>query len=131
LCTAFGFYAVGALGMLSADRSSPYLLAVLPMVAIGFASGFVSPAATAPAMGTIEKHRAGVAGAVLNSARQTGAALGVAIFGTLISALHSFEVGMDTALWTAAAVSLMAALVWWFAVAQNTQASELVQNDIA
>lgn len=82
-------------------------------------------------MGTIEKHRAGVAGAVLNSARQTGAALGVAIFGTLISALHSFEVGMDTALWTAAAVSLMAALVWWFAVAQNTQASELVQNDIA
>ena len=117
MCAAFGCYAMGALGMLSADRTSTYWLSVVPMLAIGLASGFVSPAATAPAMGTVEKHRAGVAAAVLNSARQTGAALGVAIFGTLLATLHPFAVGMEAALWTAVVVSLMAASVWWFSLA--------------
>jgi len=122
MCAAFGFYAMGALGMLSASHSSPYWLAVAPLLAIGLASGFVSPAATAPAMGTVEKHRAGVAAAVLNSARQTGAALGVAIFGTLIATLHPFEAGMRAALWTVVVVSIMAALIWWLALVQNRRA---------
>ncbi|MGV7242311.1 MFS transporter [Caballeronia sp. M23-90] len=122
MCAAFGFYAMGALGMLSASHSSPYWLAVAPLLAIGLASGFVSPAATAPAMGTVEKHRAGVAAAVLNSARQTGAALGVAIFGTLIATLHPFEAGMRAALWTAVAVSIAAALMWRLALMQNRHA---------
>ncbi|PRC92515.1 MFS transporter [Solimicrobium silvestre] len=119
MCGAFGCYAAGALGMLWVDQISPYWLAVAPMVAIGLASGFISPAATAPAMGTVDKNRSGVAAAVLNSARQTGAALGVAIFGSLIAALHPFEVGMHAALWTAAAVSLIAALTWWFILEQS------------
>ena len=116
MCAAFGSYAIGALGMLVASRLSSYWPAIFPMLAIGFASGFVSPAATAPAIGTVEKHRAGVAAAVLNSARQTGAALGVATFGTLVATLHPFEAGMDAALWTAAVLSLIAAGVWWFAL---------------
>jgi DHA2 family methylenomycin A resistance protein-like MFS transporter len=116
MCAAFGFYAAGALGMLSAGPTSPYWFALAPMLAIGLASGFVSPAATAPAMGTVEKHRAGVAAAVLNSARQTGAALGVAVFGTLVAALQPFEAGMHATLWVAASISIVAALVWWFAL---------------
>jgi MFS transporter, DHA2 family, methylenomycin A resistance protein len=116
MCAAFGFYAAGALGMLSAGQTSPYWFALAPMLAIGLASGFVSPAATAPAMGTVEKHRAGVAAAVLNSARQTGAALGVAVFGTLVAALQPFEAGMHATLWVAASISIVAALVWWFAL---------------
>ena len=124
MCAAFGLYALGALGMLPSSHSSPYWLAVAPMLMIGLASGFVSPAATAPAMGTVEKHQAGVAAAVLNSARQTGAALGVAIFGTLIATFHPFEVGMRVALWTAAAVSLTAALVWLLALIQNVRVRE-------
>jgi DHA2 family methylenomycin A resistance protein-like MFS transporter len=69
MCAAFVVYALGALGMLSASPNSPYRLAVAPMLAIGRASGFVSPVATAPATGTVEKQRVGIAGAVLNSAR--------------------------------------------------------------
>ena len=72
MCAAFAVYASGALGMLAASVDSPYWLAVAPMLAIGLASGFVSPAATAPAMGTVDKQQAGIAGAVLNSGRQTG-----------------------------------------------------------
>lgn len=119
MCAAFSLYALGALGMLSAGQSSRYLLAILPMTAIGFASGFVSPASTAPAIGAVDEDRAGIAAAVLNSARQTGAALGVAIFGTLIAALQPFKAGMDAALWSAAVVSVAAAMVWWLALARD------------
>jgi DHA2 family methylenomycin A resistance protein-like MFS transporter len=116
MCAAFGFYALGALGMLVSSHSSSYWLAVSPLLAIGLASGFVSPAATAPAMGTVDKARAGVAAAVLNAARQTGAALGVGLFGTLIATLHPFEVGMRASLWTAAAASITAAMIWKLAI---------------
>jgi len=85
------------------------------MLAIGMASGFISPAATAPAMGTVGKERAGVAAAVLNAARQTGAALGVAIFGTLITAFHPLAAGMRMVLCLAVVVSLLAAAAWWLA----------------
>jgi DHA2 family methylenomycin A resistance protein-like MFS transporter len=115
MCAAFGLYAAGALGMLLSTLASPYWMAIVPMLAIGMASGFVSPAATAPALGTVEKDRAGVAAAVLNSARQTGAALGVAIFGAQISALHPFGTAIKVVLWTAAAMSVIAAACWWTA----------------
>ncbi|MFC3656434.1 MFS transporter [Xanthomonas hyacinthi] len=113
MCAAFSFYAIGALGMLPAGATSPYWWAVVPMLAVGLASGFISPAATAPAMGTVEKDRAGVAAAVLNSARQTGAALGVAIFGTLIAEMRTFEAGMHVVLCVSVGVSILAAMAWF------------------
>jgi MFS transporter, DHA2 family, methylenomycin A resistance protein len=113
MCMAFGLYAIGASSLLLLQPGSPYMAAVLPMLAIGLAAGFVSPAATSPAMGTVEKNRAGVAAAVLNSARQTGAALGVAIFGTFIATLQPFETAMHVVLGIVAITSLIAATAWW------------------
>lgn len=113
MCIAFGLYAAGALGMMLSTASSPYWFAVLPMLAIGMASGFISPAATSPALGTVEKGRAGVAAAVLNSARQSGSALGVAIFGTFISAVHVFRSAMSVVLGIVVVLSMVAACVWW------------------
>ena len=112
MCAAFGLYMLGFLGLTLLTPASPYWLAALSMPAIGIAAGFISPAATAPAMGTVEKSQAGIAAGVLNSARQTGAALGIAVFGTLIATSPSFENGMHAALWIAAAVSLAAAVIW-------------------
>lgn len=117
MCAAFGLYAAGALGLLAAAGISSYWLAVAPMLAIGLASGFISPAATAPAMSTVGKESAGVAAAVLNAARQTGAALGVAIFGTLITAFQPLVAGMRIVLCLAVAVSMLAAAAWWLATA--------------
>ncbi|WP_230411287.1 MFS transporter [Collimonas humicola] len=114
MCAAFCLYAIGAAGMLLPEPGSPYWFAVLPMLAIGLASGFISPAATAPAMGTVEKNRAGIAAAVLNSARQTGAALGVAIFGALLATLQPFAQALHIVLGMVVAISLAAALLWWF-----------------
>ncbi|WP_264173459.1 MFS transporter [Burkholderia cenocepacia] len=113
MCAAFGLYATGALGMTTIGATTPAWLAVAPMLAIGFASGFISPAATAPALGTIDRQRAGVAAAVLNAARQSGSALGVAIFGACIATLQPFPVAVRVVLTLAAGLSVLAAATWW------------------
>lgn len=115
MCAAFGLYAAGALGMTRMSATTPAWLAVAPMLAIGFASGFVSPAATSPALGTVDRSRTGVAAAALNAARQSGSALGVAIFGACIATLQPFPVAMRVALGMATGLSALAAAVWWIA----------------
>ncbi|RFU46825.1 MFS transporter [Paraburkholderia sp. DHOC27] len=116
MCAAFVLYIAGALGMLALGPGASGWLAVAPMLAIGLAAGIVSPAATAPAMSTVASERAGVAAATLNAARQGGAAVGVALFGGFISALHPFEAAMRMALITASVIAMFAALVWWIAL---------------
>lgn len=115
MCAAFALYAAGSVTMLAATPVAPYWVAVAPMLAIGLAAGFISPAATSPAMGTVDTHRAGIAAAVLNSARQSGAALGVAIFGGFVSSVQPFASALRVGLATAAVIALAAALLWWFA----------------
>jgi DHA2 family methylenomycin A resistance protein-like MFS transporter len=117
MCAAFVLYAAGALGLML----TPPLLNLLSMIAIGLASGFISPAATAPAMEAVAPQAAGVAAATLNAARQTGAALGVAIFGSLVTTLPSFTAGLSAALWAAAGLSLFAALVWGQVMGRTAQ----------
>jgi len=113
MIVAFGGYATGALGLWFVTGNMAYGFAILPMLAIGLASGVVSPIATAPALETVPAARAGVAAAVLNTARQAGAALGVATFGSLLAALHPFEAGLRAALALAAMVSLGMVPLWW------------------
>jgi MFS transporter, DHA2 family, methylenomycin A resistance protein len=129
ICAALGIYTLGFLGMLVSTENSPYWLIALPMPAIGFSAGLITPLATTALMNTVDKNRAGIAAGVLNSARQTGAALGVAVFGAMVAALHPFEAGMRTALSVAAVVALLAALVWWFAPGRKVRACELTRNE--
>ncbi|WP_423761953.1 MFS transporter [Burkholderia sp. NLJ2] len=124
MCAAFGLYAAGALGMTAMSATTPAWLAVAPMLAIGFASGFISPAATSPALGTVDRRRTGVAAAALNAARQTGSALGVAIFGACIATLQPFPAAMRVALGMATGLSALAAAVWWVAARAVPAASE-------
>ncbi|MFJ4186488.1 MFS transporter [Kitasatospora sp. NPDC089509] len=112
MCVAFGAYAVGALGLLGASGSSPYWTVLAPMVVIGLAGGFISPAATAPALGTVARARAGIAAAALNTARQSGSAVGVAAFGTLVTAVQPFSRGLHAVLWLIAVASAAAAALW-------------------
>jgi DHA2 family methylenomycin A resistance protein-like MFS transporter len=56
------------------------------------------PPLTSALLGSVEKSWSGVAAGVLNSARQTGSVLGVALFGTLIGQTNDFITGMHAAL---------------------------------
>lgn len=108
-----GFCIAGYLGFLPTNDSTPFWMMALPMIAIGIGGGLITPAVTAALMETVEKQRAGIAAGVLNTARQTGSALGVAIFGALLASFQPISTGLDAVLVTAAAISLLAAAVWW------------------
>ncbi|VVE86836.1 MFS transporter [Pandoraea bronchicola] len=118
MLSAFTAYAAGAFGLVFVTANVPYAFAVLPMLAIGAASGVVSPIATAPALQTVTPAQAGVAAAVLNTARQAGAALGVAIFGSLVVTVSPGNAGLYAALGLAAGVSLAMVPVWRWASRQ-------------
>jgi DHA2 family methylenomycin A resistance protein-like MFS transporter len=128
MCAAFGAYAFGALGLLGATRTSSYWLALAPMVVIGLAGGFISPAATAPALGAVDKARVGIAAAALNTARQSGSAVGVAAFGTLVTTVHPFSSGLHVVLYLIALASAAAAAAWAYSCRPTAQAPRLTAS---
>jgi DHA2 family methylenomycin A resistance protein-like MFS transporter len=49
-------------------------------------------------MGSVDRRRSGIAAGTLNTTRQTGSVLGVAVFGTLVASGGSFVAGFHIAL---------------------------------
>ncbi|WP_322063128.1 MFS transporter [Paraburkholderia sp. J63] len=107
--------AAGFLGLAGMGAASQYWLLALPLPAIGLAASLITPATTATLMSAVDDRRAGIAAGVLNAARQVGAALGVALCGTLVTANHAIAWGMHWSAMAAGALSIAAALVWWHA----------------
>jgi DHA2 family methylenomycin A resistance protein-like MFS transporter len=64
--------------------ATPYLAIVFPFVMLPAGMGFAIPAMTAAVLSSVDRNRSGTASAVLNASRQTGGAIGVAIFGALV-----------------------------------------------
>jgi DHA2 family methylenomycin A resistance protein-like MFS transporter len=62
-------------------------------------------------MGAVERSRSGVAAGTLHPMRQTGSALGVAWFGSLLSAGGGFIAGLRLALVIAAGLAALTALL--------------------
>ena len=67
------------------DHGTSYGMTIVPLMAIGAGLGLLVPPLTSTLLGSVDKSRSGVAAAVLNSMRQTGSVLGVALFGSLIA----------------------------------------------
>ncbi|WP_374583262.1 MFS transporter [Pseudoduganella sp.] len=112
LAGAAGYALLGGFGI-AHDAS---FLAMLPgLLLIPGGMGLAVPAMTTSILAAVERRQAGTASAVLNTARQVGGAMGVAIFGTLLAgpgsgaALH----GTRLALAVASALLLLAALLAW------------------
>lgn len=79
------FLYLAGFGLLMVSGSTPtYIAIVVAMPMIGLAAGLITPAATAALMNVVHKDQAGIAAGTLNTARQVGAALGVALAGTLL-----------------------------------------------
>lgn len=110
--SAFAVYMAGAIAMSMLAGAPSRAAQAFALMAIGLAAGFVSPAATSPALGTVDKSRSAIAAAVLNTARQTGAALGVAAFGTCVAARATLAGALVTACVGAASVAFAALLLW-------------------
>ena len=90
-------------------HTSALMLAILLLPLAG-GLGFAVPSLTAMMLGGIAPERAGLAGGVLNSFRQTGGALAVAGFGALVAHRSTFVVGLHTSLLISVALLAVTAI---------------------
>ena len=116
---AFMLAASGYLALMPIGPSTRYWVLALPLPTIGLAASLITPATTAALMASAEPRRAGIAAGVLNAARQSGAALGVALAGVLIATRPSIAEGMHAGLLIAALLSAIAGMIWWRASKQS------------
>jgi DHA2 family methylenomycin A resistance protein-like MFS transporter len=108
--------AVGFLGLLPLAQATSYALIALPLLAVGLGGGLVTPAATAALMAAADQARAGIAAGILNTARQVGAAMGVALFGLLMAGRAQLGLGVRIALLLSAGLAVVALLAAWRAL---------------
>lgn len=106
----------GAMLLLLAVRpDQPAWLLVLLLIPVSFAGSFVVPALTIMVMGSVPAERAGTAAGIVNTSRQVGGALSVAVAGALVAGgdfvrgMHQTLIGLAVVLAVAAvAVQLLA-----------------------
>jgi DHA2 family methylenomycin A resistance protein-like MFS transporter len=113
--------AVGCLALLSIDRGTSYAAMGAQLVALGAGLGLLVPPLTSTLLGSVEKSRSGVAAGVLNSTRQTGSVIGVALFGSLIGRNETFMFGAHAALIISAALLLLSGAVILSALRRSKQ----------
>jgi DHA2 family methylenomycin A resistance protein-like MFS transporter len=90
--------AAGCLALLGIAHGTSYWAIGPQLVAIGGGLGLLVPPMTSALLGSVEKSRSGIAAGVLNSMRQTGSVLGVALFGSFIEGNGTFLFGARAAL---------------------------------
>jgi DHA2 family methylenomycin A resistance protein-like MFS transporter len=100
---------LGLFGMIATVGTAGYGLLVLPMLAAGFGMSFTMPAATTTVVDNAPAHRAGVASAVINTSRQVGSVVGVAVMGDLVAG--AFVPGLRIGLAVGGAVFVLGAAV--------------------
>ncbi|MEU0884873.1 MFS transporter [Lentzea sp. NPDC005914] len=93
------------------DEGTPRPLIAVLLVPVGFGLGCAVPSLTAVLMGHIAADRAGMAAGVLNSFRQTGSALAVAVFGAVAAGAGEFVDGVRLALGVAVVMLVSAAAI--------------------
>jgi DHA2 family methylenomycin A resistance protein-like MFS transporter len=77
--------AFGTGGLLGIAHTSSYPSILGQLVVLGFGIGLIVPAMTSAQLGNVERSRSGIASGTLNTARQTGSVIGVALFSSLIA----------------------------------------------
>lgn len=114
-----GVGAVGFFGLLVAGAATGYGVLVVPLLMVGGGTALTVPATTVAVIEAVPRSRVGVASAVLNTGRQVGGVLGVAILGSLVSGPRSFLSGMHVALGFAGGAFLAGLLLTLWGVGRS------------
>jgi DHA2 family methylenomycin A resistance protein-like MFS transporter len=105
--------ALGCLLLLGIDRGTNYGAICGQLIAVGAGLGLLVPPLTSALLGSVDKSRSGIAAGVLNSTRQTGSVLGVALFGSLVGRTDTFVTGAHASLAVSAGLlGLAGAIIW-------------------
>jgi MFS transporter, DHA2 family, methylenomycin A resistance protein len=105
---------LGLVALLDTQTGSSYAAIVIQLLAIGFGLGLIVPTMTSALLGSVEPVRSGVASGTLNSARQVGSVIGVAVYGSLLAHGHLTS-GLHLALWVSAGLALAVIAIAWAA----------------
>ncbi|MDG4883978.1 MFS transporter [Mesorhizobium sp. WSM4884] len=89
--------ALACLALLGTGQGTPYVRLVGQFVVLGGGLGLLVPPLTSMLLASVERSRSGIASGVLNSMRQIGSVLGVALFGSMIG-VHGLLPGMHISL---------------------------------
>jgi DHA2 family methylenomycin A resistance protein-like MFS transporter len=88
------FCAAAMVGLLWLDEGTSRPVVAALLVPVGFGLGLAVPSLTTVLLNDIPADRAGLAAGVLNSFRQTGGALAVAVFGAVVAGQGEFVAGL-------------------------------------
>lgn len=99
---------LGLLGASTADAGTPYALYACWLLVISAGAGLCMPPLTLAVVSSLPHHQAGLGSGLGTSAREIGAALGVAVTGTVLASQGGFPHGMGSALRTVAVLVLVA-----------------------
>src|SRR5271165_1693315 len=101
--------AAGCLPLLGVERGTSYWAVCPQLLAMSAELALCVPPLTSALLGSVEKSRSGIAAGVLNSARQTGSVVDVALFGPLLGKEGAFLFGVRSALVISALLLVCAA----------------------
>lgn len=97
---------IGLAGVCLLPADAPVLLVAALMVPVGVGGSFTVPSIVAQVMDNVPAERAGTASGVVNTARQVGGSLGVAIFGAVLAS-GEFITGLRASLGATAVVLIV------------------------
>ncbi|BCJ33997.1 MFS transporter [Actinocatenispora thailandica] len=101
----------GLLALLTVGGHTDVWAVAALMVPVGLGGALTVPALTALLLDAVPADRAGTASAVLNTGRQVGGAIAVAVFGALLAGAETFLAGMRWSLLVAAGGLVLTAAV--------------------
>jgi len=118
LIGAAGYALLGWIGI-SQDATFLQMLPGLALIPAGMGLGV--PAMTTSILSSVERKQAGTASAVLNTARQVGGAMGVALFGALVAGDSAERIlhGVRNAMMVSTNLLLLAALLGFLCIAST------------
>ncbi|MBK3571437.1 MFS transporter [Streptomyces sp. MBT62] len=106
--TGLALIGLGLLGASTADAGTPYWTYACWLLVISAGTGLSMPALTVGVVTSLPPHQTGLGSGLGTSARELGAALGVAVTGTILAAHPDLADGMGPALRTVALIVLAA-----------------------
>lgn len=106
--------ALGAIVLFFTLKHPGYWIIVIGLALMGVSMGCVMPSITAGVLASSPPQTSGVASGILNSARQVGGTLGVAVMGSLYQQSHTQ--GLKFSFWLVLITFVLMALVTWQAM---------------
>jgi MFS transporter, DHA2 family, methylenomycin A resistance protein len=100
----------GCVLLLSIGASTNFNKVAPRLAAMGLGVGLVVPPMTSSLLGSVDKSHSGIASGILNSMRQAGSVIGVALFGSIVSRHNQFLNSLHISLIISASLLLLSIL---------------------